>query len=151
MMAALAHHTLLAASLPRDWPEAIDSDALESGARLAEREGLGRAAFLVRIAALTETLEAEARAAFWLGAVIAEDVGHLARHPILAAGAPLWVGGREPQRSIYARWLGERHRGPVFALDDVVAEHASAVGSLAVASRFLELRTDDPGFAAFTG
>ena len=139
MTAALARHTLLASSLPRDLPDEPDRAALDAGARLATREGLGRAAFLVRIAALAETLGPEARASFWLGAVVADDVAHLSRHPMLDGPVPVRVGGRQPLRSLYARWLGERHAGPVTALEDELAEQASALGALAIARRWAEL------------
>jgi 2-dehydro-3-deoxygalactonokinase len=133
MTEALARHTLLAASLPGPWPEALDSEALLAGAQVVTREGLGRAAFLVRIATLTQAFDERKRAAFWIGAVIADDVAHLARHPILEASCPVWVGGRQPQRSLYAAWLAEQHSGPVTVLDDETCEGASALGALAIA------------------
>lgn len=135
LWAAVAHHTLLAASLPPRgaWSGEPDPDALESGRRLVERSGLGRAAFAVRLAALADALGPEWRAAFWLGAVVADDVAGLLRHPILRAGTPVVVGGRRPQRGLVARWLAERHDGPVEALDDDQSERASALGALAVA------------------
>jgi 2-dehydro-3-deoxygalactonokinase len=140
LTAALARHTLLAASLPDDLPDDPDAEALEAGARLVQRHGLGRAAFLVRIAALTRALEPDQRAAFWIGAVIADDVDHLARHPILAGPVPVWVGGRQPQRALYARRLGACHRGPVAMLDDDVVDRASALGALAIVRRHEVLR-----------
>jgi len=130
---ALARHTLLAASLPGELPDVPEPEALAAGARLVEREGLGRAAFLVRIAALTESLSPHARGSFWVGAVIAEDVGWLSRHPIVATGCPIWVGGRQPQRVLYAEWLSERCSGLVRPLADDVVENASALGALAIA------------------
>jgi 2-dehydro-3-deoxygalactonokinase len=136
---ALARHTLLAASLPEELPDNPDPEAAAAGTRLVEREGLGRAAFLVRIAALTGSLTPEQRAAFWLGAVVADDVSHLARHAILQAGPLVWVGGRQPLRDLYVARLAERLRTPVRALDDVTAERASAVGAVAVAQRFAEV------------
>ena len=141
---AVSRHTLAAASLPEDLPDEPDPEALLAGARMVAREGLGRAAFLVRIAALSGSLDPPRRAAFWIGAVVADDVAHLARHPILAGRrCPVRVGGRQPQRSLYAAWLGERHGGPVVALGDEDAGRASAVGALAVARRFLDLGGDD--------
>lgn len=139
LMAAVARHTLLAASLPGDWPEEPDPEALAAGARLARRDGLGRAAFLVRVAALVGALKTEQRAAFWIGAVAALDADQLARHPILEGGATLWVGGRQPQRRLYAESLAGRRDGPVTALDDDPAEVAAAIGALAVARRHAEL------------
>jgi 2-dehydro-3-deoxygalactonokinase len=132
LTAAVAHHTLIAASLPETWPTQPDPEALERGARVARTHGLGRAAFAVRLADLARSLEPDHRAAFWIGAATADDVDHLASHPILAADRPVWVGGEEPRRSLYARWLAERHRGPVVPLEDDLADAASALGALAI-------------------
>jgi 2-dehydro-3-deoxygalactonokinase len=135
LMQALARHTLLAASLPSSFPDEPDPEALAAGVRLAERDGLGRAAFLVRLAALTETLDPDRRSAFWMGAVVADDAAHLARHSILQARPPLWVGGRQPLRTLYTTLLGQRCEAPVLALDAALAEAASALGALAVVQR----------------
>ena len=135
---ALARHTLLAASLPEGLPDDPDPDALAAGARIVAREGLGRAAFLVRISEIQGVYPPRQRASFWIGAVIADDVAHLARHPILLGGLPVRVGGREPQRSIYAALLAELREGAVIALEDEEVERASALGALAIARRSLE-------------
>jgi len=50
------------------------------------------------------------------------------------------VGGREPLRSLYARWLAGLFDGPVTPLDDELSEAASALGALAVV-----LASIDPG------
>jgi 2-dehydro-3-deoxygalactonokinase len=144
---ALARHTLLAASLPEELPDNPDPHAVAAGARLVEREGVGRAAFLVRIAALTESMLPRERAAFLLGAVVADDAAHLARHRILQASANVWVGGRQPLRELYATELGRRVSATVCALDDATAERASAVGAVAVARRFAEASGDGPSVA----
>lgn len=133
MTAALARHTLIAASLPEALPDDPDLASLDAGARLVARQGLGRCAFLVRVAALNGSLSAEQRAAFWIGAVIADDAAHLARHPILRDPVPLLVGGVEPLRGLYAAALSGRHDGSVEALSDAEVEHASARGAVAVA------------------
>lgn len=132
---ALATHTLLAASLPDGLPDDPDPEAVAAGARLVERSGLGRAAFLVRIAAITESLDAHQRASFLVGAVIADDVAQLVRQPILKAPARIWVGGRQPQRSLYAQGLRAHQQAPVFELEDGLANRASALGALAVAAQ----------------
>jgi 2-dehydro-3-deoxygalactonokinase len=136
---ALARHTLLAASLPDELPTNPDAAALAAGARAAAREGLGRAAFLVRIAALTQALDLGQRASFLIGAVVADDLEHLVRHPLLHAGDPIWVGGRQPLRSLYAAGLAARHSGRVAELEARLAETASALGALAIARRHVEL------------
>lgn len=138
LTAALGGHTLLRASLPEALPDELDLDAAAAGARVAGRDGLGRAAFLVRIAALTGSLEAAARASFLIGAVIGDDVAHLSRHPVLDGAARVWVGGRQPQRTLYADWLRATIRQPVFELEGDLAEAASARGAWAVVLRHAE-------------
>jgi 2-dehydro-3-deoxygalactonokinase len=132
---ALARHTLLAKSLPVVLPDDPDPDALAAGVRIVEREGLGRAAFLVRIAETQRVYDPRQRGSFWIGAVIADDVANLSRHAILKSGLPVWVGGRQPQRAIYSTLLSIRHNGPVIALDDEHVERASALGALEIARR----------------
>lgn len=145
MLQAIAQHTLLAASLPAALPDAIDRDAAALGARAASGHGLGRAAFLVRIAALGRTLDERGRASFWIGAVAEADVISLAGHPLLEPGRSIWVGGREPLRSLYASGLADRHEGPVVPLDDTTAEAASALGAATVAARRRLLDDAAPG------
>jgi len=140
LIQSVARHTLIAASLPAELPQALDIEVADAGARATQGQGLERAAFLVRIAALLGTMSPEQLASFWVGAVVADDVGHLTRHPILARSRPVWVGGREPLRKLYARWLTGLLDGPVTPLDDELSEAASALGSLAVV-----LASIDPG------
>lgn len=139
LMMAVARHTLLAASLPENWTDAPDPSAVAAGVRAVSEGGLGRAAFLVRIAALTGTLAPAERAAFWLGAVTADDAGHLAACRLIEPDMPIWVGGRQPQRALYAAALAARLSNPVQALGDELAEAASARGALAVALRHADL------------
>jgi 2-dehydro-3-deoxygalactonokinase len=139
---AVSRHTILVASLPESFPDELNREAAEAGSRAVNQHGLGRAAFLVRIAALTGSLDPTERASFWIGAVVADDVAHLAPHPILAPGRTLWVGGKQPLRSLYADWLSTRHPGQVVALTDSLADSASALGSLAIAFKSLELLTN---------
>jgi 2-dehydro-3-deoxygalactonokinase len=136
---AASRHTILAASLPEAPPDDPDPDAVAAGARAVERDGLGRAAFLVRIAALTGSLDARARASFWIGATVAADVLGLARHRILGGDRPVWVGGRRPLCALYAAELARHHGGPVVALDDALVESASALGACRIAARRIQL------------
>ncbi len=138
MLATLARHTVLAASLPWPLPETLDPEAVASGVRLARREGLGRAAFLVRIAALSRTWTAEQRAAFWIGAVAAEDTEHLCRHRLMDPAERPWVcvGGRDPLRELYYALINERYDGPVATGP---CEATAALGAVVIAQRHHEL------------
>jgi 2-dehydro-3-deoxygalactonokinase len=135
ILQAVAQHTLLAASLPAALPDEVDRDAAADGARAAGRYGLGRAAFLVRIAALGRTLDERGRASFWIGAAVEADAMSLAGHPILQPGRTVFVGGRDPLRALYTAGLARRHDGPVVPLESPLAEAASALGARAVAAR----------------
>ncbi|MHB1557349.1 MAG: hypothetical protein ACYC61_07705, partial [Isosphaeraceae bacterium] len=68
-------------------------------------------------------------------AVVAADVDSLITHPILEPGRTIFVGGREPLRSLYTDLLKCRHDGPVVTLDETLSQAASALGALAVADR----------------
>jgi 2-dehydro-3-deoxygalactonokinase len=133
---AVARHTLLAASLPASLPETLDPTAVDAGARVVAQEGLARAAFLVRIAGLLGRLNSEERAAFWIGAVVGDDARHMVQHLVFHHSRPVWVGGRNPLRALYSTFLARLHAGPVQALDDELAEAASALGALAIARAF---------------
>jgi len=145
---AIWNHTLITASLPKEWPSVIDLDAAEAGRRAVTRSGLGRAAFLVRIAALNDCLDPVGRASFWIGAVLAEDAAFLANHPILklAPKRPVWVGGREPFRGLISSFLRELHPGDVRSLEDSISQAASPIGALQVARRFASIVLErEPG------
>jgi 2-dehydro-3-deoxygalactonokinase len=135
---AIFRHSLIHASLPAKLPDFVDLDWADSGARAVLEAGLARAAFLVRVADLEGRMGPQQRASFWVGAVVADDVRHLALHPILATANPVWVGGREPLRSLYARWLGRSHHALVTPLEDELAEAASAIGAIEVAGCHVE-------------
>ncbi len=86
LIQSVAGHTLIAASLPAELPSVLDMESAEAGARATRQQGLERAAFLVRVGALLGTISPEQLASFWVGAVAADDTGHLAVHPILRKG-----------------------------------------------------------------
>jgi 2-dehydro-3-deoxygalactonokinase len=132
LIQSVARHTLIAASLPAELPTVLDVEMTDAGGRASQKLGLARAAFLVRVASVLGTMSQDQRASFWIGAVVAHDVGHLARHSILAQPLPVWVGGRQPLRSLYARWLAGALQRAVSPLDDEISETASALGALAI-------------------
>jgi 2-dehydro-3-deoxygalactonokinase len=138
MIQAVARQTLIKASLPAALPQVLEPEAVAAGARAAEQQGLARAAFLVRIAAIEGTLDAEQRAAFWISAVVTDDVSVLAGHPILTHARWVGVGGREPLRGLYANALTPRISAPVKRLEDDLCERSSALGALGIALSRIE-------------
>jgi 2-dehydro-3-deoxygalactonokinase len=132
LIQAVAQHTLVAASLPAELPTVLDVEMADAGGRASQSQGLARAAFLVRVASVLGTMSQVQRASFWIGAVVADDVSHLARHSILTKPLPVWVGGRQPLRSLYARWLASALQRTVSSLDEELSETASALGALAI-------------------
>ncbi len=142
---SVARHTLLAGSLPEELPETLDLPAADAGATAAREEGLARAAFLVRLSALLSTLGPAQRASFWISAVVADDVRHLVRQPMLSAPGQVWVGGREPLRTLYARMISRHHDGRVHTLDQALAEAASALGAMAVVRASLDRQRSGDG------
>ncbi len=130
---AIAKHTLISSSLPIDWPETLDHDSVRLGMEACRHDGLGRAAFLVRIAALQGNLDANQRFAFWLGGVVESDVASVAARIDRTPSKRIWIGGREPLRSLYAERLTEALGSSVSILSDDVADRAAAIGAAAVA------------------
>ena len=120
MLQAVAQHTLVAASLPAALPDELDTDAAAAGARAAVRYGLGRAAFLVRIAALTGTLDEQ-------GPRIVLDrrrrrpptsTAWPATRSSSRAGRCSSAGASRCARSTRSGWPGAM-RGPVVALESI--------------------------------
>lgn len=128
MLAALRGQTILSASLPKAWPQELDPVSVEAGVRWCREAGVGRAAFLVRIAALTTDWTAEQRAAFLIGAIVAEDVSRLCRHSLLQDSSvrKVVVGGSDPVREVYRTLLRDALDRPV---QGDVSPYAAALGA----------------------
>ncbi len=136
LTAALAGHTLLAASLPSTLPDDPDLDAVRLGMSCCKSYGLGRVAFQVRLGQLLGTLPTpDVRAAFLIGAVIGNDLETLALDPRMDRARPLYVGGRQPQRRLYADGFARLGFARVIELPDSLVERCSATGAIAIAAR----------------
>lgn len=141
LIAATSRHTVLAASLPAALPEQLDPDAVDVGARIVEGVGLDRAAFLVRIAALGRDWSAEQRAAFWIGAIVGDDVTRLLAHRFLNASprARVMVGGESPLGALYGSLLERRYDGAVRRFE--ATRYYSALGAALIGERRTALDT----------
>lgn len=138
LMAAVAGHTLVAASLPKVWPETPAKAGVDAGLRAGVSQGLARAGFLTRIAALLHVMDEPTRAGFWLGACVAADVDCLAQSAIGRSVREIRIGGRSALRSVYGDAWRARGGPAIVELSDDVSEHASAVGAAAVATVWAE-------------
>jgi 2-dehydro-3-deoxygalactonokinase len=85
--------TILAGSLPREWPEVPDLEWVERGMELQREAGLPRALFTVRLAEQRADCTPEQRLSLPLGAGVAADLDPLRESGALPAAAPLVVAG----------------------------------------------------------
>lgn len=85
--------TLLAASLPQGPLATVQTEWLEAGAGAAEKEGLLRALFAVRLLDQRGGTTSEQRFSWMVGACIAEDVRALVRGGMLSRGARVLISG----------------------------------------------------------
>jgi len=97
---AVSAHTILAGSLPRDWPAALPPDWVASGLREGRRDGLPRALYEVRLLDQCVPSAPDERLAFLVGATMAASEDTLlppaTSGPVVLAGVPALVAAWEP-------------------------------------------------------
>ena len=135
LMQALAERTILASSI--DWPATGPPDwpAIETGGACARESGLLRGGFAIRLLDVIAGTERSFRTWFFVGLVVAADIGDLQRWPRLVPEVPLLVGGREPLRSVYSFLLRSVWAGAIDVLTDDAVELSTARGAAAIARR----------------
>jgi 2-dehydro-3-deoxygalactonokinase len=140
LMQAMAERTVLANSI--DWPPdgAPRVSALEAGARFVRAWGLLRGGFAVRLADVILGLDRCARTWFFVGLVVASDLGDLARWLQEPRASVICVGGREPLRSAYGHLLHSEWQVSAHVLDEPTVANAPSCGALAIARRARELQ-----------
>jgi len=90
MIHAVQANTLLAASLPQHRPEAFDPEWVDLGFREAQRSGLGRALFCIRLLDQHNHGTADQRLSFLYGAFLSSEIEHLPTRTrsLLISGPP---------------------------------------------------------------
>jgi 2-dehydro-3-deoxygalactonokinase len=130
LIEAVRSHTILASSLPSEWPAALPSDWLAAGIDEGRRHGLPRACYEVRLLDQRVASEPADRLAFLVGATVAASEDTLLPG---CAGAPPCVALAGPPALRHAWDTVIRHRGgtPV-VLDDEEGSAAFRAGCRAV-------------------
>lgn len=137
LMQALAQHTILASSV--EWPPSGEPvwSAVEAGAQFAQKWGIARGGFAVRLADIVVGIERQERSWFLVGLVIGNDWSELARWPEFDQTIALLVGGRDPLRRVFVRLSQLYRRTLVEMLDEPIVEVAAAIGAITIARQMI--------------
>lgn len=139
MIAALARHTVLAASVPDPLPTSFDPQAIQEGASWTESTGLLHAAFAVRLTHVLQKTPPDRLAALLVGAVVGSDVADMVRTGV-PKKVPLLIGGADPLKSVYAQLLQTALADRSIAvqpIDGNACQNAAAIGAGTIVQRFL--------------
>jgi 2-dehydro-3-deoxygalactonokinase len=123
--------TVLAGSLPRQWPEQFDSTWIDAGVHESQRSGLGRALFCVRLLEHRVASTPEERLAFLIGAAIGNVIDTLLARRSFRPGTRVLV----PGHPALARAFAEQLRGTsvdALPVSDTQVAHAVRTGMLQV-------------------
>ena len=130
-------HTILAGALGLSFAQEFDEPTLLEGARCANRVGLGRACFSVRILELFSATNANQRANFLLGAVLATDLTALKNSSALrwSPDTPIVITGRKVIRQALRALVRDDSffQGEIIEIDDQLTEDMAAIGAMAIA------------------
>ena len=105
--------TILASSVPRERPGAIDETWMEAGMKEQRRSGLPRALFCVRLLEQRSDGSPEQRLAFLIGAFIAADLDALMARKMLSGGSRVVIAGPE---ALASAWQHALTRVPISAV-----------------------------------
>jgi 2-dehydro-3-deoxygalactonokinase len=126
--------TVLAGSLPREWPSTFDPQWIDAGVHESQRSGLGRALFCVRLLQQRVTSTADERLAFLMGAAIGNVMDTLLARRSFRPGTRVLVTGHPALAHAFAEQL----RGTsvdALPVNDTQVAHAVRTGMLQVLAR----------------
>jgi 2-dehydro-3-deoxygalactonokinase len=139
LLHVISHDTILAGSLKEGFARRIDPEMLLAGAASANKIGLGRACFSVRILDQFAVYDANARANFLLGAVLGSDLLTLKNSSAIrmSPGTRFVVSGKPILREAIARLVegDDFFSGTVTVLADDEQRDLAGAGAIAVARR----------------
>jgi 2-dehydro-3-deoxygalactonokinase len=136
LLDVVASRTVLAGSLPRQWPASFDPQWVDAGVREFQRSGLGRALFCVRLLEQRVASTPEERFAFLMGAAIGGAMDTLLARRWFRPGTRVLVAGHPGLAAVFAEQL----RGtsvdalPVSEMQVTQAVRAGLLQALALSS-----------------
>ncbi len=105
LLDVIASQTVLAGSLPRQWPEHLDPGWVDAGVREAHRSGLGRALFCVRLLEQRVASTPDQRQAFLVGTAIGNAMDTLLARRSFRPGTRVLVVGHTGLANAFAEQL----------------------------------------------
>ena len=135
LLSAITHNTLIANAVSKSFAQALEPEPFIAGAKYAQRVGLSRASFQVRLLDLFAELSTNQKANFLLGAVLTQDLAALDNSEALniSASMPLVVGGTSLIAQGLALLLQSTGR-QVRLISDETMRLASGLGCIQVAA-----------------
>lgn len=137
LLQAISQHTLISQSLA-GFGQQLHPEQVLAGAATARKVGLARACFSVRILAQFSDVDADARASFLLGAVLADDLLALKNSSAIQMrpDTTIVICGKPMLRDALALLLAENgfFYGRQIVVDDATQAHMAGAGALALAA-----------------
>ncbi|HEY4093692.1 MAG TPA: 2-dehydro-3-deoxygalactonokinase [Luteibacter sp.] len=139
LLHVISHDTILAGSLKDGFAKRIDPEMLLAGAASANKIGLGRACFSVRILDQFAVYDANARANFLLGAVLGSDLLTLKNSSAIrmSPGTRFVISGKPILREAIGRLVegDDFFSGTVTVLGDDEQRDLAGYGAITIARR----------------
>ena len=136
MISALSEGTILKGSL-NITDSAINDAYLKLGCEYAIKHGISSALFKVRILDKALAGSADEVYSFFLGAILSSDYNSILDLP----ESTVVIGGRTALRNAFCSLLRDCGK-EIMAVDDRIAENATAIGALRIYKKYLEGTTD---------
>jgi 2-dehydro-3-deoxygalactonokinase len=138
LMQVLTQNTILASALDARFATELNEELLLSGARAAEKVGLGRASFMVRILNQFTIYTQNERANFLLGAVLGADLLTLKNSGAIkiTPGIDVIIGGNPLLKEAFATLVraDDFFSGSVSVIGDYQSQHLAAHGAITIAA-----------------
>lgn len=138
ILQAIQKETILSNSLGNGLIKTIDTEMLEKGYEAAKKYGLTRSFYHIRLLDLFTDLDENARANYFVGAVICDDIKALMQSNKYEEVDWVIVGGSNPLRKVFVHLLRYINNGwEIIEASDEQVESAMVHGTQEIASEYL--------------